>query len=287
MKYVVKALHGIVCCTLLGCAVGTRPAASNSLEDGQSRSLIGDGGIFYPLEMGAPPDSTSTQNNTPKAAPDQGKAPDAKPATPDQGPPKPDLPKPDLPKPPLKKDSGALPPKVIYHADFEKNNGSLKAWGDWQWGQLAFKPGPNCDSPSTMAPPPKAYGGKGLWGTRLNDCHSPANNTSSGCKNSNPKDDSILRLGVMLPKGYKKATMTYMEWADFFKDFDWAELRINNKVALQNCSGGHKKPTAWVKRTVDLTPYIGQWVGIEFHFMASSVVNLSGWYIDQLTIKAQ
>ena len=188
---------------------------------------------------------------------------------------------------PPKLDTGPTKPKTIFFDSFEIKNTVWKTSGDWEQGQLAFQPDQFCDSHSTMSAPVKAFAGKGVMATRVNGCYRPLGNSANSCANVNPADDSILRLDIQIPAGYKKATLGYREWADYFRNYDWAEIRINGKVVMQDCTGGHKKPTAWIYKTVDLSPYIGQMVGIEFHFMASGVVNLSGWYLDIVSITVQ
>jgi hypothetical protein len=39
-----------------------------------------------------------------------------------------------------------------------------------------------------------------------------------------------------------------------------------------------------VLQTLDLTPYVGGAVTIEWHFMSSTVVNYAGWYIDDVLV---
>ena len=269
-----------------GCAVGARPVDPGADDFG----LLSDG---EPLTDTAPvvPDFPWVKRD--KGAPDKPapKLDKGPPPKLDKGiPPKLDKgipPKLDKGIPP-KLDKGVPPgPQVLYWSNFEQNNGGLKAWGDWQWGVLAFKADINCDAASTMSPPPKPRSGARVWGTRLNGCYSAANNAQAACKNANPGDDSILRVGVQIPPGNKTAVLEWWEWTDYFKDFDWTEVRINGKVVAQDCTGGHKKPSAWVKRSINLNGYIGKFVGVEFHFMATSVVNLSGWYLDDLKIWAQ
>ncbi|OGL41723.1 MAG: hypothetical protein A2161_02550 [Candidatus Schekmanbacteria bacterium RBG_13_48_7] len=78
--------------------------------------------------------------------------------------------------------------------------------------------------------------------------------------------------------------MSWWEWFDLFTEFDWAEIYVNDIVVFQHCESGYTAPTAWVKQTIDLRPYTGGLANIEFHMMATTVVNYSGWYIDDLEI---
>jgi hypothetical protein len=172
--------------------------------------------------------------------------------------------------------------------DFESSCQGLAATGDWECGQINFSAGSNCDSSGYLPPTAGASGsGKGMWGTKLNDCYSPlGNNTgssSTSCSNTTPSDDSILSFKVTIPSGWSTATMTYYSWDDVNGYFDWMEIRVNNTSVKTFCNPT-TKPTAWVKNTVDLSTYAGQTITVAFHFMASTVVQYAGWYIDDLSI---
>ena len=171
--------------------------------------------------------------------------------------------------------------------DFDSSCQNLGKSGDWQCGTLAFVAGKNCDALSGTDAPKNAVSGKGLWGTRLNDCHSPGSNAKTACSNANPYDDSMLYFAVSLPKTWSKATLSYYSFDDYFLPFDWSEVRINGKVVSQNCKGPKSSPVAWTPKNVDLSKYVGQTITVSFHFMASASVNHSGWYIDDLAITGQ
>ncbi|HPQ39525.1 MAG TPA: hypothetical protein PLV45_04055, partial [bacterium] len=168
----------------------------------------------------------------------------------------------------------------IFFEDFETGDGGLIGTLDWEWGNYSWIGG-NCYGENY--PPPSAYSGTHMWGTVLAYCYSDLGNNSGydTCMNGNPSDDSILSFDVDLT-GYDDATMEFYEWIDLFLNWDWAEVYANGNVVFQHCGGGFSPPSSWVQRTVDLTPYAGDTVTIEFHMMASSVVNHAGWYIDDL-----
>lgn len=67
-------------------------------------------------------------------------------------------------------------------------------------------------------------------------------------------------------------------------NFDWGEVYANGTVVFQHCGTGYVPPTAWVQQVVDLTPFVGGSVTIEFHMMSSTVVAYAGWYIDDLQV---
>lgn len=127
-----------------------------------------------------------------------------------------------------------------------------------------------------------------MWGTVLNDCYNNRGNNSnySTCVNSDPSDDSILSFSVDLT-GVATATLSWWEWFDVYLDFDWAEVYVNETVVFQHCGTGYVIPSSWEQQTVDLTPYAGGVATIEFHMMASALVNRAGWYLDDISVDTE
>jgi hypothetical protein len=180
----------------------------------------------------------------------------------------------------------SLPPGTLLaplSLDFEASNGGLTGTRDWEWGPLGtFLNSSHCSS--SAKPPSTGYSGKGVWGTKLNDCHNPLDNASSSCSNASTADDSVLTLKVKIPAGWTTATLSFWQWYDVFLTFDWSEIRVDGQVAAQTCTGSRPSPPGWTKRTLDLSAHAGKIITITFHFMATSVVNYAGWYIDDLSI---
>jgi len=172
------------------------------------------------------------------------------------------------------------PGGVVYFADFEGNTGGGVGTLDWEWGTYAWS-GAVCGY--TPAPPVAPYSGTGMWGTVLNDCYNNLGNNSNTCSNTNPADDSILTFTMDLT-GLSEAWLYWWEWPDINLDFDWAEIRVNGNVVWQNCTGGYVAPTAWIQQEVDISTYAGAPATISFHFLASTVVERGGWWIDDLLI---
>lgn len=172
---------------------------------------------------------------------------------------------------------------IIFYTDFEANNGGLTSSLDWEWGSYLWI-GSNCYNTSFVQPP-AAYSGLHMWGTVLNNCYSDLGNNAgySACSNTNPADDSILSFSVDLTN-YSSAGLIWWEWYDLFSNFDWAEVYANGVPVFSHCEPTYTAPTAWQRQIVDLTPYTGGAVTIEFHMMASTVVNYAGWYIDDLKV---
>lgn len=172
---------------------------------------------------------------------------------------------------------------VVYFSDFEADNGGLAPTLDWEWGTFAFVAGAGCSG--SIVPPAAPYSGSNMWGSVLNDCYNGlGNNGGFGtCANDITAADSVLMLTIDL-SGYTDAQLSWWEWLDLYMDYDWGEVYVDGTVVFQHCGTGYTAPTAWVQQVVDLTPYVGSTVTIEFHQMASTVVNYSGWYIDDLEV---
>ena len=189
------------------------------------------------------------------------------------------------PVPPAAPARGTL--VTIFSSNFDSDNGGLTPTVDWEWGAAYAWTGANCTG--TFVNPTAAHSGTGMWGTVLNGCyHNLGNNQGSGsggtCNNTNTADDSILTLTVDLTT-FATASLTFWEWFDVFTYFDWTEVRINGTSALLHCEPSYVAPSAWVQRTVDLMPYVGGVATIEWHMMASTVVDRSGWYIDDVLVE--
>jgi hypothetical protein len=173
---------------------------------------------------------------------------------------------------------------VIYSSDFESDNGGMSGTLDWEWGVYSWV-GDGCYNDKNV-PPPSAHSGSRMWGTKVNTCYSNLGNNSnySSCVNQNQNDDSILSFTVDLTD-ISGAQLIWWEWYDVYGKFDWAEVYANDVVVFQKCGIDWVAPTSWVKQVVDLTPFAGGNVTIEFHMMASSVVNYSGWFIDDVEVR--
>ncbi len=186
----------------------------------------------------------------------------------------------------IKEDKAAPTVSAPRSWDCESACQDLHATGDWECGKLSFSKGSNCST--TVIPPLAGHSGKGIWGTKLNDCYSPLDNaagsSSAGCVNADTSDDSVLKFKVALPSSWTSAKLTYYSWEDIYTFYDWAEVYVEGKASSQICPASYSAPTGWVKRTVDLSAHVGKTVEIALHFMATDYSNYAGWYIDDLTV---
>jgi hypothetical protein len=173
---------------------------------------------------------------------------------------------------------------AIYFSDFESDNGGMTGTLDWEWGVYNWV-GDGCYNDNNV-PPPSAHSGTRMWGTKLNTCYSDLGNNSdySTCVNANKNDDSTLSFTVDLTE-IDGAQLIWWEWYDVFGQWDWTEVYANDVTVFQKCGISYVAPTSWVKQVVDLTPFAGGIVTIEFHLMASTVVNFSGWFIDDVEVR--
>lgn len=236
------------------------------------------------------PDARGGDRKRPREARAEMLAPDDLPALPDQARDlrapdlrAPDLRPPDLRSPDLRAPDTKPPaPQTLLSLDFENGVSGLTATKDWQWGILAFKAGSGCDS--AAKPPTACHSGTHCWGTVLNDCYNPLGNANNSCSNQSSTDDSVLTLATTIPTSFKSARLTFWEWRDYFLPYDWAEVRVNGTVLYQDCTN-YVAPTAWSKRTILLNGYLGKAVTITWHFMATTVVNHAGWYLDDVVIE--
>ena len=171
-------------------------------------------------------------------------------------------------------------PSVDFFFDFEANDGgwiNSASWepyiGDWEWTNTYnvanYVPGAYAAS---EIPPPNAYSGTGLWGTIL---YAPYTNAGGYSYLTKTFDFT----------GMTDVTISWRSWEQVFGSFDFCQLRVNGNL-VWGPSWNYSAPV-WHERTVDLSAYDGNpSVTIQFEMYATTVVNYSGWYIDDITISS-
>ncbi len=162
--------------------------------------------------------------------------------------------------------------------DFELSNGDWVAsssWtdpvGDFEWSNTydVANWAPTYTG-TNVVPPPNAYSGTGMWGTKIN-----TNYTNSGGFNYLSKTFNLA--GIANPQ------LRFWSWENVFGNFDYAQVSINGTV-LWGPSWDYSA-TQWRERIVDLTPYAGMAeVVIRFEMWATTTVNYAGWYIDDVYV---
>lgn len=159
---------------------------------------------------------------------------------------------------------------TLHSSDFESNDGGWveSGFGDWERGTINFT-GSGCDG-ATYTGPSGAHSGTQAWGTVLNTCYSNSNSTSS------------LSQTFDLT-GYTAASFSWYQFIEVFYSFDTAQLYANGDLLYDRTSTA---PTGWDQVSVNLTPYVGGLVLLQFDLRASTVVNRAGWYIDDTLLTA-
>lgn len=159
---------------------------------------------------------------------------------------------------------------TLYESGFEGTDGGWVSggFGDWARGAIAT-PLSGCDAVAVAGPGPSgANGGAEVWGTVLGGCY-----TNSGATSTLTQSFDLT--------GATTATFAWAQFYQVFFDFDRGALTANGDTLFAIDS---RDEVDWETRMVDLTPYVGGVVTLEFSLFASSVVNLSGWYLDDMRL---
>lgn len=165
---------------------------------------------------------------------------------------------------------------TLYTSDFEANDGGLVVGGgmDWQWGTVQTLLLDTADCSGLFEHPPGANSGTKAWGNDLDGCYSPLGL------------ESTLTLTVDLsPPAYASAELDWHQWFNVFVDFDYMTIYANGTPIYSNDTT--QDSFTWQARSVDLSPFLGDAsVDISFALFATTVVNLAGWYVDDLSVTA-
>ncbi len=165
---------------------------------------------------------------------------------------------------------------TVFSSDFEANNGGFveSGAGDWEYGTIPVTiTGANCEN-TTFTSPGGAHSGTKGWGTLLNDCY----------QNLGAFSGVGFTVDLSDPN-FTSAKMEFANWYTVFTPFDYVRITVNGTEVYKNDvteqSGG------WLMQTLDLTPYVGQAsVAIVFDLWATTVVNRTGWYLDDVVVTA-
>ena len=174
-----------------------------------------------------------------------------------------------------------------YFFDFEIDNGGwVKSsnWtgtalpnypdGDWEWTNTydvtLYDPS---GSTSAQNPPQTAHSGTGMWGTVIYGAFT--NVTVSGQR-------SFLRQTFDL-SGMQDPVLNLWHYMDGFNTWDYGQILVNGTVVWGTSSQAVFMP--WQVLNIDLSAYENMSsVQVSFEWSATTVVNYSGWYIDDVYI---
>lgn len=163
-------------------------------------------------------------------------------------------------------------PMEIYFSDFEANDGGWAGAGvpDWEWGAPVLGVFELCDSPEPE--PTGPFSGANVWATNLNGCYTNSGSTAT-------LTQTFDLTGVEAP-----IELSLWHWLHVFGSFDTADLTVNGDLLFEETSSN---PTAdWTFLAVPLDAYAGMAsVTVEFNVNATTVVNRSGWYLDDVRIE--
>ena len=168
-------------------------------------------------------------------------------------------------------DSSAIRYNAKNVENFELTDGGWVATADWDpVGDWAWTNDYNVNNyTGTHDPPPAAHSGTGLWATVPEGDY-----TNSGGYSYMSKTVDF--------SGITDAYMNFWYWSDIFGDWDYCEVLVNGdlQITIDEYPG-----TAWEYAELDLSAYDGlSDVEIVFSFYATTVVEYSGMYIDDLDI---
>jgi len=167
--------------------------------------------------------------------------------------------------------AGAATADELYFSDFESDDGGWEAsadWdpvGDWEWGAYDFN-----QYTGSYNPPPAAFSGDNVWATVLHGDYTNADGNNWLTQNFDTS-------------GFVNVEFEWANWAEVFFEFDTAELYVNGSLVYERDTSN--PPTDWEIETVSLPDDMAD-VEVQFQLFATTVVERSGWYIDDVRITA-
>lgn len=157
---------------------------------------------------------------------------------------------------------------AIYFTDFEADDGGWVASGDWALGTPSATLS-GCDGILSSVGPNGAFSGVNAFATGLTTCYENSGATSTLTQSFDLSD-------------VDEATLSWQQFVDVFLPFDTAEVTVNGTLVFE--SG--RETDGYEFQEVDLTPFAGGTIEIQFALSASTVVNAYGWAIDDVRIES-
>ncbi|MEQ8845292.1 MAG: PEP-CTERM sorting domain-containing protein [Phycisphaerales bacterium] len=169
--------------------------------------------------------------------------------------------------------SVAAAQSTVYFSDFEADGGGWTASGvngDWERGIPVGADGSALGG-SASSEPVGGFSGDFVWGTGIGALHGVGS-------------DEQLSQNFDFT-GLTDISMSFQEWSDSGSSaFDMASVIVNGDQLY--LSDGNSMD-AWREVVLDLNAYAGQSsVDITFNFTSTTVVERTGWYIDDVEITA-
>jgi hypothetical protein len=128
--------------------------------------------------------------------------------------------------------------------------------------------------------------GRSLITSDLPSSVAPYNGEWAAWLGYNYNETSLVSQTILLNPQVSSATLTYWYWIDSEEsqctyDHAWLELNGGLMRLYFLCSDGNT--FGWVQENVDLTPYLGQPLTIQFHVDTDSIIR-SSFYIDDVLL---
>lgn len=164
-------------------------------------------------------------------------------------------------------------PVTIYFSDFEADDGGWteSGFGEWEWGPLVTGVFESCDTVPEEEPS-GAFSGVNVQATNLDGCYANSGSTST-------LSQTFDFTGLTAPIELRAA-----HFHNVFGTFDTIDLQVNGDVLFEDVS---PNPTAdWTGLAVSLDAYAGlAAVAVDFNLNVTTVVNRTGWYLDDVIIE--
>ena len=152
---------------------------------------------------------------------------------------------------------------IIYHSDFEEEDGGFSSSGDavWEWG--IPESGPN-----------EAAVGDRLWGTKLSG--SPEQGTSG----------VLISPEMTIDENYREAYISFAHWydLDFQEDYGYVEITSDGGNTWETVETYTARFRRWFNETLEIHEYIGETIQLRFAVDVQGTRNAEGWYVDDLYI---
>jgi hypothetical protein len=164
-------------------------------------------------------------------------------------------------------------PVTVYSTDFEADDGgwTISGFGDWQWGPPVLGVHDLCDT-SPRPEPSGPVSGFNVTANNLDGCYQNSGATSTLSQTFDFTD-------VLAP-----ISLSLWQWHEVFGTFDTIDVMVNGDMLFEDVSSG--ATADWESLVLNLDAYAGlAAVTVEFNLNATTVVNRSGWYLDDIIIE--